>query len=238
MSCHAILITRIPWVHVRVQQATRSHRGSRANSFSLGYTEKVTKNWPFSKYIWLQLPEFILLLLSYSNLVSRWGSITALICTRKQHRGTHWSILVVVVKWRHLAIVLLPLFFTYRKLRPNLVNSSWLIFECYCSGNCNLSSCKLTWKTIFGTSTGFELMASALALQCSTNWAMETNTLEALADQSVELTLTRERNETEWRWCVNCGNTNWIQMAGYDELSVGFEPIRNGEINWIKNNIS
>ena len=41
---------------------------------------------------------------------------------------------------------------------------------------CNLSSCKINRK-MFGTSTGFEPMASALALQCSTNWAMKTNTI-------------------------------------------------------------
>ena len=29
---------------------------------------------------------------------------------------------------------------------------------------------------------------------------------------------------------VNCGNTNSVQIAGYDELSMGFEPIRNGSI--------
>ena len=36
------------------------------------------------------------------------------------------------------------------------------------SGNCNFSNCKLTRKN-FGTSTGFEPMAFALALQYSTN---------------------------------------------------------------------
>ena len=50
MFCHGILNTRIPWVHVRGQQATRSHRRSRANSFSLGCTEKVTKNPSLSKW--------------------------------------------------------------------------------------------------------------------------------------------------------------------------------------------
>ena len=49
-------------------------------------------------------------------------------------------------------------------------------------------------ENIFGTSTGFEPMASALALQCYTNWAMKTHTLGA--GQFVEFILTRERNET------------------------------------------
>ena len=39
-----------PDPHVRGQQATRSHRRSRANSFSLGYTEKVTKTPSLSKW--------------------------------------------------------------------------------------------------------------------------------------------------------------------------------------------
>ena len=41
---------------------------------------------------------------------------------------------------------------------------------------------------------GFEPMASALALQCSTNWAMKTHMLEA--DQFIEFNSTRDRNET------------------------------------------
>ena len=38
-----------------------------------------------------------------------------------------------------------------------------------CSGNCNLSICKLTRKKNVGTSMGFGLVVSALALPCSTN---------------------------------------------------------------------
>ena len=62
------------------------------------------------------------------------------------------------------------------------------------SGNCNFSNCKLTRKN-FGTSTGFEPMAFALALQCSTNRATKTHTFGA--GQFVEFILTLERNETE-----------------------------------------
>ena len=36
---------------------------------------------------------------------------------------------------------------------------------------------QLSQKNVFGASTGFEPMASALALQCSTNWAMKIHTL-------------------------------------------------------------
>ena len=38
----------------------------------------------------------------------------------------------------------------------------------------NLSNCKFKPEKNFRASTGYEPMASALALQCSTNWALET----------------------------------------------------------------
>ena len=38
---------------------------------------------------------------------------------------------------------------------------------------------QLSLKIVFGVSTWFEPMASALAQQCSTNWAMKTHTLGA-----------------------------------------------------------
>ena len=49
----------------------------------------------------------------------------------------------------------------------------------HCSCDCDLSNRKVRPKKVFGASTGFEPMASALALQCSTNWAMKTHTLRA-----------------------------------------------------------
>ena len=48
-----------------------------------------------------------------------------------------------------------------------------------CSCACDLSNRKVSPKNVFGASTGFEPMASALALQCSTTWAMKTHTLGA-----------------------------------------------------------
>ena len=66
------------------------------------------------------------------------------------------------------------------------------------SYNRNLSNCKFTPEKNFWASTGFEPMASALALQCSTNWAMKTHILGA--GQFIEFILTRDRN-IEWRWC-------------------------------------
>ena len=66
------------------------------------------------------------------------------------------------------------------------------------SYNSNLSNCKFKPEKNFWASTGFEPMASALALQCSTNWAMKTHILGA--GQFIEFISTRDRN-IEWRWC-------------------------------------
>ena len=59
---------------------------------------------------------------------------------------------------------------------------------------------------------GFEPMASALALRCSTNWAMKTS-LEA--GQFVEFILTRGKNETT---CSSVMNT---LSDSYDFISAG-----------------
>ena len=45
------------------------------------------------------------------------------------------------------------------------------------SYGCDLSNRKVSPKNVFGASTGFEPMPSALALQCFTNRAMKTHTL-------------------------------------------------------------
>ena len=47
----------------------------------------------------------------------------------------------------------------------------------YRSYDCDLSNRKLSPKNVFRAWTGFEPVASALALQCSTNWAMKTHAL-------------------------------------------------------------
>ena len=64
---------------------------------------------------------------------------------------------------------------------------------------------QLSPKNVIGASTGFEPMASALVLQCSTNWAMKTHTLGA--GKICWIHRTRERNET-CEYYVNCGHTN------------------------------
>ena len=47
------------------------------------------------------------------------------------------------------------------------------------SCDCDLSNREVSPKNVLGASRGFEPMASALALQCSTDWAMKTHTLGA-----------------------------------------------------------
>ena len=64
----------------------------------------------------------------------------------------------------------------------------------------------------FSVSTGFEAMASALALQYSTNWAMKNHMLEA--DQCIEFMIifTRNRNETRNEIDLNCGDTDEVEV--------------------------
>ena len=114
----------------------------------------------------------------------------------------------------------------------NIYRSEWttIIFKRRyerCEGNCNLSN------KHFETSTGFESTASALALQCSTNWAIKTHTLRA--GQFVEFISTRERNGT-WilRWCElqnykfqssfdrrsgNCNQSLFPKLVTYNNVS-------------------
>ena len=76
--------------------------------------------------------------------------------------------------------------------------------------NCNLSNCKNSQKKkFFGASTGFEPVASVLALQCSPSWAMKTHTLEA--GQFIEFINPWKEWNTEWN-DVNCGNANEMSM--------------------------
>ena len=56
----------------------------------------------------------------------------------------------------------------------------WIKWRCdHCSCDCDLSNRKVSLKNVFRASTGFEPSASALVLQCSTNWAMKTHMLGA-----------------------------------------------------------
>ena len=53
-------------------------------------------------------------------------------------------------------------------------------------------------------------MASTLALQCSTNWALKTHMLGT--DQFIEFIFTRDKNETWNEVDLNCENTDEIEM--------------------------
>ena len=100
--------------------------------------------------IWLQLPVFISFLFSYLNLASRWGLTTALICTRKEHRRTHCSSCSKLTSscnlsyCRHFSHV--ANFFQIWSTMAGWYLNEHIIVAVIRSGNCNLSSCKLTWK--------------------------------------------------------------------------------------------
>ena len=67
-------------------------------------------------------------------------------------------------------------------------------------------------KLNIGTSTGFEPMASALALQSSTIWAIKTHTLGA--GQVVDLILTCARNDMKMMW------TGEIQILTSEDMII------------------
>ena len=69
------------------------------------------------------------------------------------------------------------------------------------SSNCNLRNYKLTRKS-FGTSSRFESMASALALQCFNNWAMKTHTLGA-----------------GQQWLTDLFYSSWFQIFSYSAVN-------------------
>ena len=76
--------------------------------------------------------------------------------------------------------------------------------------NRNLSNCEIARKKSFsGLSMGFEPVAFAFALQCSTSWAMKTCTLEA--GQFIEFINPWKDWNREWN-DVNYGNTNEMNM--------------------------
>ena len=75
--------------------------------------------------------------------------------------------------------------------------------------DCDLSNRKVSPKNVFGAATGFEPMAFALGLQCSTNWAMKTHTLGA--DQFIEF-IVPVKGMKHMNINVNCGHTNEMEM--------------------------
>ena len=89
------------------------------------------------------------------------------------HDGEKWKIL-----WTHSAVSRESITFWpprwrirfYIRVHTTLNHSHFEMKVC---------SSQLSPKNVFWASMGFEGMASALALQCSTNWAMKTHTLGA-----------------------------------------------------------
>ena len=96
-------------------------------------------------------------------------------------------------------------------------------------------------KKIFGASTGFEPVASALALQCSPSWAMKTHTLEA--GQFIEFINPWKEWNTECN-DVNCGNTNemstwpsqWIAIQTIAKIS--FHSVFHSFVHGLMNSIN
>ena len=76
--------------------------------------------------------------------------------------------------------------------------------------NLNLSNCEVARKKFFGASKGFEPVASAFALYCSTSWAMETHTLRA--GQFIGFINPWKEWNKKWN-DVNCGNTKWNEYV-------------------------
>ena len=66
---------------------------------------------------------------------------------------------------------------------------------------------KIARKKFFGASTGFEPVASALALQCSPSWAMKTHTLEA--GQFIEFINPWKETLNEMMWTAGI-QMKWI----------------------------
>ena len=86
--------------------------------------------------------------------------------------------------------------------------------------NRNLSNCENSRKKkIFGASTGFEPVASALAMQCSPSWAIKTHTLEGWPIYWVHQPVKGMKHWMKWcelreyncyfRNCLNCDSLRW-----------------------------
>ena len=87
------------------------------------------------------------------------------------------------VKWAMLAVALRSWrWYELRKYKfwTKMWSSQWLL---------QFKLLQINPQNVFGTSTGFKPTASALALQCSTIWAMKTHTLRA--GQFVEFILSK-----------------------------------------------
>ena len=80
--------------------------------------------------IWLQLPEFISFLFSYLNFQSRWSFKNN--SPHLDKKATNWRILVVVVKLRHRAIVVIECFHMTSR-RPYWCPKTMKRWPCWCT---------------------------------------------------------------------------------------------------------
>ena len=101
------------------------------------------------------------------------ASALALQCSTNWAVKTHTlgagQFLEFIVPWKEWNLWILCELRTYKWNEGVIIAVLWLWFK----------QLQLSLKNVFGALMKFEPMASALALQCSTNWAMKTHKLEA-----------------------------------------------------------
>ena len=148
---------------------------------------------------------------------------------KKQQRNSGWDVTVYFVQLNYFRREgALPISLLFVQLRIEIHYRFETEFVTI-AVNRSLRNCEIPRKKkqnkFFGASTGFEPVASAFAMQCSTSWATKTNTLEAgqfiefinpwkewnTERNYVDCGDTNEMNNTEWN-DVNCGNTNEMSM--------------------------
>ena len=106
------------------------------------------------------------------------------------------------------------------------------------SCDCDLSNRKVSPKNVFGTSTGFEPIASALARQCSTNWAMKTQTVEGMRHMNIMWTSDIGMKwRCDYRTC-DC-DLNLIRLSAVHIIFICFIPFTGtmNSTNWPAPNV-
>ena len=124
----------------------------------------LTQYWPKHEKVFNSIIPYPLLI---PSIVNHSGWI-------ENNCGQNWLIREAgcrLVKWNHETARQITFPFLW------ILSLTYFFFDGR-SNNCNLRNYRLTRKS-FGTSSRFESMASALALQCFNNWAMKTHTLGA-----------------------------------------------------------
>ena len=137
---------------------------------------------------------FFLIIEGKASLICNWYFISVSVCWRRILVRPNNKLKTVLVGIFVAAQVVIwnedMLWFLVRYLVVN--HGGWKFQWRYDrpSGNCILSNCKLTRKNVGNSGNGIQPMVFALALQCSTKWAMKTHTLLG-AGQFVEFILIR-----------------------------------------------